>query len=77
MKFEGGSFEPIKFPEVLAEVGRKSIDLSGPSKKYELGHHIHAINIPYLLVVHPEKGFWILKSKKRRNYYTQKRRRNC
>ena len=39
MKFEGGSFEPIKIfpkiflPEVLAEVGRKSIDLSEPLMK--------------------------------------------
>ena len=45
-------------------MGRKSIDLSEPSKKYEMGQHIHAINFPYLLVVHPEKGVWILKSKK-------------
>ena len=45
-------------------MGRKCIDLSGPLKKYEFGQHIHAMNFPYLLVLHPEKGFWILKSKK-------------
>ena len=73
MKFKGGSFESIKIfpnffsPEVLAEVGRKSIDLSKPSKMYQLGQHIHAFNCQYLLVVYPEKWIWILKSKKRRN----------
>ena len=74
MKFEVASFETIK---IWPEVGRKSIDLSEPSKKYELGQRIHAINLPYLLVVYPEKGFWILKSNKRRNYCTQKRIRSC
>ena len=42
MKLENGFFEQIKnfpnyfSPEVLAEVGRKSIDLSRPSKNQEL-----------------------------------------
>ena len=45
-----GYFEPIRIfsPEVLAEVGRKSKDLSGFSKKHELEQHIHDINFPYL-----------------------------
>ena len=66
MKFEGGFLEPIKIfskilsSVVLAEVGRKSIDLSRPSKKYDFGQYNHAINFFFL----SEMGFWIFKSKK-------------
>ena len=41
-------FSEIFLPEVWAEVGRKSIDLSRPSKKYELGKLIHVTNFRYL-----------------------------
>ena len=45
-------------------------------ENYELEQHINAINVPHLLVVSPEKGFWILKSKKD-STITLKKEDNC